>query len=97
MQQISLPQLSPLDYFKTFDLPALAPDRIFGFADAKLVNQVKLAAQQGEFDTQPAIDLTLHPGAQPAVSSRISSAKQMCRSPFMKGNGKPSAAWIVFT
>jgi hypothetical protein len=63
MQQISLPQLSPLDYFKTFDLPALAPDRIFGFADAKLVDQVKLAAQQGEFDTQPAIDLTLHPGA----------------------------------
>ncbi len=63
MQQISLPQDSPLAYFKTFDLPALAPDRIFGFADAKLVNQVRLAAQQGEFDTQPAIDLTLHPGA----------------------------------
>lgn len=63
MQQISLPQLSPLDYFKTFDLPALAPDRIFGFADAKLVDQVKLAAQHGEFDTQPSIDLSLHPGA----------------------------------
>ncbi len=63
MQQISLPQNSPLDYFKTFDLPALAPDRIFGYADAKLVDQVRLAAQQGEFDTEPAIDLTLHPGA----------------------------------
>ena len=60
MQQISLPQNSPLDYFKTFDLAALAPDRIFGYADAKLVDQVRLAAQQGEFDTQPAIDLTLH-------------------------------------
>ncbi|MGA7413898.1 MAG: hypothetical protein WBW33_25705 [Bryobacteraceae bacterium] len=60
MQQISLPQNSPLDYFKTFDLAALAPDRIFGYADAKLVDQVQLAAQQGEFDTQPAIDLTLH-------------------------------------
>jgi hypothetical protein len=60
MQQISLPQLSPLDYFKTFDLAALAPDRIFGYADAKLVDQVRLAAQQGEFDTEPAIDLTLH-------------------------------------
>lgn len=63
MQQISLPQKSPLDYFKTFDLNALAPDRIFGYADAKLVDQVKLAAQQGEFATEPAIDLTLHPGS----------------------------------
>jgi hypothetical protein len=60
MQQIALPQNSPLDYFKTFDLPALAPDRIFGYADATLVDQVRLAAQQGEFDTEPAIDLTLH-------------------------------------
>ena len=60
MQQISLPQNSPLDYFKTFDVPALAPDRIFGYADAALVDQVRLAAQQGEFDTQPAIDLALH-------------------------------------
>jgi len=60
MQQISLPQNSPLDYFKTFDLAALAPDRIFGYADAKLVDQVRLAAQQGEFNTEPAIDLTLH-------------------------------------
>jgi len=60
MQQISLPQGSPLDYFKTFDLAALAPDRIFGYADAKLVDQVRLAAQHGEFDTEPAIDLTLH-------------------------------------
>jgi hypothetical protein len=60
MQQIALPQNSPLDYFKTFDLPALAPDRIFGYADAALVDQVRLAAQHGEFDTEPAIDLTLH-------------------------------------
>jgi hypothetical protein len=60
MQQISLPQDSPLDYFKTFDLAALAPDRIFGYADAKLVDQVRLAAQHGDFDTQPAIDLGLH-------------------------------------
>jgi len=60
MQQIFLPQWTPLDYFKQFDLEALAPDRIFGYADAKLVNQVKLAAKQGHFDTQPAIDLSLH-------------------------------------
>jgi hypothetical protein len=60
LQQISLPQNSPLDYFKTFDLAALAADRIFGYADATLVDQVRLAAQHGEFDTQPSIDLTLH-------------------------------------
>ena len=60
MQQISLPQKSPLDYFKTLDIAKLAPDRIFGYADANLVDQVRLAAQQGEFDTQPALDLTLH-------------------------------------
>ena len=60
MQQISLPQNSPLDYFKTFDLDALAADRIFGYADATLVNQVRLAAQQGEFDIEPAVDLALH-------------------------------------
>jgi hypothetical protein len=60
MQQISLPEQSPLDYFKTLALAALKPDRIFGYADARLVDQVKLSAQQGEFDTQPAIDLSLH-------------------------------------
>jgi hypothetical protein len=60
MEQISLPRQTPLDYFKTFDLARLAPDRIFGYADARLVDQVRLAAQQGEFDVQPALDLTLH-------------------------------------
>ncbi len=60
MQQIFLAQGTPLDYFKQFDLPALAPDRIFGYADAKLVDQVKLAAQQGQFEMQSAIDLSLH-------------------------------------
>lgn len=44
MQQISLPQNSPLDYVRTFDLAALAPDRIFGYASAVLVDQVRLAA-----------------------------------------------------
>ena len=63
MQQITLPQGSPLSYFKTFDLAALSPDRICGFADANLVEQVKLAAQRGEFDTEPLIDLSLHKDA----------------------------------
>jgi hypothetical protein len=70
MQQISLPQGSPLDYFKEFDLPALAPDRIFGYADAKLVDQVKLAAQQGEFETEPAVDLSLHGDATSSFKQR---------------------------
>ena len=60
MQQICLPQGTPLDYFKTFDVPALAPDRIFGYADAKLVDQVRLAALHGEFETEAAMDLKLH-------------------------------------
>jgi hypothetical protein len=68
MQQISLSQKSPLDYFKSFDLTALAPDPIFGYADANLVNQVRLAAQQGEFDIQPAIDLTPHGDATSGLS-----------------------------
>lgn len=60
MQQIFLGQGTPLDYFKQFDLPKLAPDRIFGWADAKLVDQVRQAAQEGEFATEPPIDLSLH-------------------------------------
>jgi hypothetical protein len=48
LEQISLPQKSPLDYFKNFDLAALAPDRIFGYGDAQLLAQVRLAAQQGD-------------------------------------------------
>jgi hypothetical protein len=60
MERIFLAQGTPLDYFKQLDLQALAPDRIFGYADAKLVEQVRSAAQQGEFATEPAIDLTLH-------------------------------------
>ena len=31
--------------------------------DAQLVAQVKQAAQQGEFDVEPALDLALHPGS----------------------------------
>jgi hypothetical protein len=53
-------QGTPLDYFKQFNLPALAPDRIFGYADPALVDQVRSAAERGEFSTQSAIDLALH-------------------------------------
>ena len=60
MEQIFLSIGTPLDYFRQLDLPKLAPDRIFGYADAKLVDQVKLAAQQGEFAVQSSADLALH-------------------------------------
>ncbi len=63
MHQISLPQGTPLDYFTQLDIAALQPDRIFGYADPALASQVKLAASQGEFATEPAIDLLLHPGS----------------------------------
>jgi hypothetical protein len=63
MEQIALPQNNPLSYFKQLDLPALAPDRFFGYAAAKLVDQVKLAVQQKTFTQEPAADLALHPGA----------------------------------
>ena len=60
MDQILLAQGTPLDYFRSLDLDSLAPDRFFGYADAKLVNQVRLAAQEGVFETEPAADLVLH-------------------------------------
>jgi hypothetical protein len=63
MEQIALPRGNPLSYFQRLDLPALAPDRFFGYADAKLVDQVKLAVLQKTFTQQSAADLLLHPGA----------------------------------
>jgi hypothetical protein len=60
LEQIALPQSNPLSYFKQLDLSALAPDRFFGYADAKLLDQVKLAAQQNTFSQEPAADLALH-------------------------------------
>ncbi|HMF75552.1 MAG TPA: hypothetical protein VK604_07805 [Bryobacteraceae bacterium] len=63
MEQIALPQHNPLFYFKQLDLTALAADRFFGYADAKLVEQVKLAVLQKTFTPEPAADLLLHPGA----------------------------------
>jgi hypothetical protein len=70
MEQIALPQSNPLAYFKQLDLPALAPDRFFGYADAKLVEQVKLATRQNTFTQEPPADLGLHSGSHgPATSS----------------------------
>lgn len=60
MQQILLARGTPLDYLKTLDLDAFAPDRFFGYADARLVGQARLAAEHGVFETEPAADLVLH-------------------------------------
>src|SRR4051812_6637092 len=57
MASIHLPSGSPLEYFKEILWDdSLAQDRLFAYADAALVNQVKMAAQQGAFVPEP------HPG-----------------------------------
>jgi hypothetical protein len=50
MEQIHLPVGTPLDYFQEFNWDAtMARDRFFGYADAKLIAQVRIAEQQGLF------------------------------------------------
>lgn len=63
MSKIQLPAGTPLDYIKEIIWDgSFAQDRFFGYADKKLVDQVKLAAQQGEF--APEIDPQIfHAGA----------------------------------
>jgi hypothetical protein len=57
MSSIHLPSGSPLEYFKEILWDdSLAQDRFFAYADAALVNQVKMATQQGTFVPEP------HPG-----------------------------------
>ena len=60
MSEISLPQDTPLDYFKMLDFDRLAQDRLFAFCDPALLDQVKVAAQHGTFVPAP---FGLHPGA----------------------------------
>jgi hypothetical protein len=60
LEQIFLANKTPLDYFKEFNLADLRPDRIFGYADARLIDQVRLAAQEGAFSIEPPADLALH-------------------------------------
>jgi hypothetical protein len=67
MQQIHLPQQTPLDYIKaiiwdrTGDFE-MASDRFFAWADPQLISQLELAVQQkpAEFGNAP---FGLHPGA----------------------------------
>jgi len=63
MSTIYLPNGTPLGYFKQILWDdSLAQDRFFGFADATIVDQVKLAATQGEFAPEPNPGL-FHPDA----------------------------------
>ena len=62
MEQIHLPSGTPLDYFQQLIWGQLAQDRFFGYADAKLLDQVRLAAQQGLFAPEPG-SFIFHPGA----------------------------------
>jgi hypothetical protein len=63
MRQISLHDGTPLDYLKQIIWnDTLAQDRFFAYCDAKLIDEVRLAAAQGEFAPEFAPWL-LHPGA----------------------------------
>lgn len=65
MNQISLPQGTPLDYIKElrWNAPcAAAQDRFFGWCDVALIDQVKVAATAGQFAVERDPGL-LHPGA----------------------------------
>jgi hypothetical protein len=64
LEDIRLPAGRPLDYFKQliWDTHPPRPDRFFAYADARLVEQVKLAQQRGIF-TDSCGFTTIHPGA----------------------------------
>jgi hypothetical protein len=61
MTAISLPQATPLDYFREMIWDGtFAQDRFFAYADAALYDQVKLAAQHGAFQREPGFALFHH-------------------------------------
>ncbi|HXX99321.1 MAG TPA: hypothetical protein VEI54_00275 [Candidatus Limnocylindrales bacterium] len=63
MKAIQLPQGTPLDYLRQLKWDdTLAQDRFFAYCDPRLIDQVRIAATQGEFapETSPAF---FHPGA----------------------------------
>jgi hypothetical protein len=63
MSAIDLPVGTPLDYIKEviWDY-SFAQDRFFGYADRKLIDQIKLATQHGKFAPEPGSWL-FHKGA----------------------------------
>ena len=63
MSQILLPSGTPLDYFKqAIWNDSMKQDRFFGWADARLLEQVRLAALHGQFAPEPA-SFVFHSGA----------------------------------
>ncbi len=63
MEQIHLPRGTPLDYFQELNWDAtMARDRFFGYADAKLIDQVRIAERQGLFAPEVGT-AAFHPGA----------------------------------
>lgn len=63
MEQINLRSGTPLDYFQEIIWDdTLAQDRFFGYADARLIDEVQDAAQQGIFAPEFGTAL-FHPGA----------------------------------
>jgi hypothetical protein len=63
MSQIHLPASTPLDYMRELIWDdTFAQDRFFAYADAQLVDQVKRAADQGEFAPEVGSAI-FHPGA----------------------------------
>jgi hypothetical protein len=61
MNDIQLPQGTPLSYFKELIWDAsFAQDRFFAYADPTLYDQVKLAVQHGEFLREPGFAIFHH-------------------------------------
>lgn len=71
MEQIFLPQGTPLDYIAQIVPDDLHQDRFFGWARPAILNQLQQAVSQKEFEQEPSIDLGLHsdPKHGPATAS----------------------------
>src|SRR5215831_14836843 len=62
MRQIHLPVGTPFQYLKGIIWDEMAQDRFFGYADKELIQQVKAAADKGEFAPELGASF-FHPGA----------------------------------
>jgi len=62
IQDIDLPEGTPLDHMREIQWETVTQDRCFGWADRTLLDQVRVAASQGAFSQEPGPGL-LHPGA----------------------------------
>jgi hypothetical protein len=63
MEQVFLPHGRPIDYIKHIEWDdSLAQDRFFAYCDKALLDEVRLAADHGEFAAEPGSGF-FHPGA----------------------------------